>query len=123
MYNKSMSNTERTAKCLTSHEKCVKCGHRLFCAVSRARGYGWTCWRIVRAAGRKLAELAAFTARQIEQARELVEDCAIIPAGVRDLFFSVSTDGSEFYRTTLEFCDCPAHASCYHQAALVMVTA
>jgi hypothetical protein len=106
------------------HQHCMKCGHRLFCAASRARGYGWGCWRIVRSAGRRLAAaLAEFTARQLEQARELIEDAAIIPAGVLGLFFSVSTDGTEFYRTTREFCDCPAHVSCYHQAALVMVTA
>ena len=105
------------------HQHCLApgCGRRLHCATSRARGFGWGCWRRIRAA-RKLAELVAYSARQIEQARELIEDAAIIPAGVLGLFFSVSTDGSEFYRTTLEHCDCPAHAGCYHQAALVMVT-
>lgn len=108
----------------TEHEHCLApgCGRRLYCAASRARGYGWGCWRKIRAAV-KLAALAEFTARQIEQARELIEDAAIIPAGVLGLFWSVSTDGSEFYRTTREVCDCPASRECYHQAALVMVSA
>jgi hypothetical protein len=109
---------------ITEHEHCLRpgCGRRLYSAASRARGYGWGCWRKIRAA-RQLAALAEFTARQLEQARELIEDAAIIPAGVLGLFWSVSTDGSAFYRTTLEFCDCPAHVSCYHQAALILVSA
>lgn len=106
------------------HDHCLApgCARRLYSAASRSRGYGWGCWRRIRAAAR-LAALADFTARQIDQAVELIEDAGVIPAGVLGLFWTVSTDGSEFYRTTLEFCDCPACQACYHQAALVMVTA
>lgn len=106
----------------TEHEKCIKCGRRLHCAVSKRRGYGWGCWVRIRKA-RKLTALVSFTGRQIEQARELIEDVAIIPAAIAGVFHTVSSDGTEIYETTAETCSCPASHLCYHQAAAVMVTA
>lgn len=112
---------------MTEHEHCIKCGRRLYCAASKRRGYGWGCWAVVRKAMRLgaliNARLAEFTARQLDQARELIEDAAIIPAATLGLFYAVSSDGSEIYRATLESCDCPASKECYHQAAVLMVTA
>ncbi len=106
------------------HGKCGApgCGRRLICAASRSRGYGWGCWRRIRAAAR-LAALAAFTARQIEAAREAIEDAAVIPAAVIGWFFVVSSDGSDVYEATAETCPCPASAECWHRAAVLMVTA
>ena len=110
------------------HEHCLApgCGRRLYCAKSRARGYGWGCWRRIRAAAKAealAAKLAAFTARQIEQAVELIEDAAVIPAAVIGWFHVVSTDGSEIYEATASTCPCPATGECYHRAAVLMVTA
>lgn len=110
------------------HEHCLApgCGRHLFCKASRARGYGWGCWRPIRATARAealAAKLAAFTARQIEQARELIEDAAIIPGAIAGLFHCVSSDGTEVYDTTAEECPCPASKECYHLAAVLMVSA
>jgi hypothetical protein len=103
------------------HEKCIKCGRRLHCVVSRRRGYGWGCWARIRKA-RKLAALVNFTRQQIEQAVELIEDVALIPAAILGVFYAVSSDGTEVYTTSLETCSCPSSKDCYHQAAVLMVT-
>ena len=106
----------------TEHEKCISCGHRLFCAISKRRGYGWGCWARIRKAARKAMEvLTAFTARQVDQARELIEDAAIIPGAILGLFHAVSTDGTEIYETTAETCSCPASKECYHRAAVAIL--
>lgn len=106
------------------HDKCISCGRRLFCAVSKTRGYGWGCWARIRKAARKAMEaLTAFTARQIDQARELIEDAAIIPGAIAGLFHCVSSDGNEVYETTAEACTCPASRECYHQTALAILVA
>jgi hypothetical protein len=110
------------------HEHCLApgCGRRLYCKTSRARGYGWGCWRRIRAAARVealAAKLAAFTARQIEAAREAIEDAAVIPAAVIGWFHVVSTDGSEVYEGTAETCPCPAPAECWHRAARILAAA
>jgi hypothetical protein len=106
------------------HEKCISCGHRLFCAISKARGYGWGCWARIRKAARKAMEaLTAFTARQVDQARELIEDAAIIAGAVAGLFHCVSSDGTEVYETTTETCSCPASRDCYHRAAVAILAA
>jgi hypothetical protein len=104
------------------HEHCIKCGRRLYCTASKRRGYGWGCWRIVRAA-RRLAELAVFTAKQVEDAAELIEDAAIIPTALATVFRTVSSDGTKVYLTTRNGCTCPARKECFHRAGVIMVTA
>jgi hypothetical protein len=103
------------------HEHCLApgCGRRLICAASRARGYGWGCWRRIRAV-RTLAALAGFTARQIEQARELIEDAAIIPTAPATVFRTVSSDGLRIYLTTRNACTCPASKACFHSAGVIL---
>jgi hypothetical protein len=110
------------------HEHCLApgCGRRLFCKTSRLRGYGWGCWRRIRAAARLealAAKLAAFTSRQIDQAIEAIEDAAIIPAAIIGWFHVVSSDGSEIYEATAAACPCPASKECWHRAAALLVTA
>ena len=110
------------------HDHCLApgCGRRLFCKTSRARGYGWGCWRRIRAAAKAetlAAKIAEFTARQLEQARELIEDAAIVPGMVAGLFHCVSSDGTEVYDTTADGCLCPASGSCYHRLAVLLVAA
>jgi hypothetical protein len=105
------------------HGKCISCGRRLFCAVSKARGYGWGCWARIRKAARKAMEaLTAFTRRQVEQARELIEDAAIVP-GDTGLFYAVSSDGTEVYEVTVAACSCLASKECYHRAAVAILAA
>jgi hypothetical protein len=104
------------------HTHCHRCGRSIRSAVACARKYGSGCWAIVRKAA-KAIRLAAFTARQVDQAIELIEDVAIVPAGEAGLFYAVSSDGTEIYRTTRETCDCPASKECYHEAAVLMLTA
>jgi hypothetical protein len=104
------------------HEKCISCGRRLFCAVSKHRGYGWGCWARIRKAVRKAMEaLTAFTVRQVEQARELIEDAAIVAGEIAGLFHCGSTDGTEIYDTTTDTCSCVASKECYHRAAVAIL--
>ena len=112
----------------TEHEHCLRpgCGRRLLCQASRLRGYGWGCWRRIRAAAKAselAAKLAAFTARQIESAREAIEDAAVIPAAVIGWFHVVSSDGSEIYEATAQTCPCQADKACWHRAAIILATA
>jgi len=112
----------------SEHEHCLApgCGRRLICVASRARGYGWGCWRRIRAAAKAqalAAKLAAFTARQIEAAREAIEDAAVIPTAVIGWFHVVSTCGSELYQGSPETCPCPAPAECWHRAARILAAA
>jgi hypothetical protein len=113
---------------IAEHEHCLApgCGRRLYCLASRARGYGWGCWRRIRAAVKAealAAKLAVFTARQIEHAIEAIEDCAVIPAAVIGWFHVVSSDVSEVYEGTASSCPCAASAECWHRAAIVMASA
>jgi len=105
------------------HTHCHRCGRTLRSAVSCTRKYGSRCWAIVRKAARGLNDmLAVFTRRQVDQAVELIEDAAIVRADQADVFYVVSSDGTEIYRSSLESCDCPASKECYHQAAILIVT-
>ncbi len=107
--------------------KCHRCGRVIRSAASCARKYGSGCWAIVRRAARFLNDhLAAFTARQVGQAVELIEDAAIIRADEDGVFYAVSSDGMEYYRATRETCTCPAGergTDCYHEAAVLMIAA
>jgi hypothetical protein len=65
-----------------------------------------------------------FRPRQIEQARELIEDGAIVLLRGR-VFLTVSTDGRDTYMTAPDACSCPAGLNrrlCYHRAAALMIT-
>lgn len=105
----------------TAH--CIRCGRRLRCATSRARGYGWGCWRLIGKTARRLAQLARYTATQMAKAWELIEDAAIIPTAHPAVFRTVSSDGQRVYLTTTSGCTCPATAGCFHRAGVTVVTA
>lgn len=105
-----------------THEHCLRCGRKLRCATSRARGYGWGCWARMRVA-RKLAALVQFTRRQVDQAVELIEDAAVVPTAMVTVFRTVSSDGQRIYITTVNACTCPASGLCFHRAGVLMVTA
>lgn len=104
------------------HANCLRCGRKLSSAASVAAGYGPGCRARIRAAA-KAADLGAFTPRQAEQARELIEDAAIVAGEAPGEFIAVSTDGTGTYLATLEGCTCPASKPCYHQAAIMILAA
>jgi hypothetical protein len=105
--------------------RCLRCGRRLRTAKSIAAGYGAGCRARIRAAA-KLADLAAWTQRQLDDARELIEDGGVVPTSRRGVFRTVSSDGEEFHLTHTEACNCPAGLKsklCYHRAAVTLVLA
>ncbi|MFI9154504.1 DUF6011 domain-containing protein [Streptomyces sp. NPDC053367] len=106
----------------TTHTHCLRCGRTLTNTKSQAAGYGPTCARHIRNAQ---VELTDYKPHQIQSARELIEDGAIIP--LRSIvFIAVSTDGTETYKTAPTACSCPAGlkgSRCYHQLAARMLLA
>ncbi|NUS22690.1 MAG: hypothetical protein HOV92_00475 [Streptomyces sp.] len=104
------------------HTNCLRCGRTLTSAKSRALGYGAKCAAKVRNAA---VDASDYKAHQIASARELIEDGAIIP--LRSVVFvTVSTDGTETYKTAPTTCSCPAGlkgSRCYHQLAARMLLA
>lgn len=106
----------------TTHTHCLRCGRLLRSPSSVARGYGPTCARRIR---RAAADLADYKPAQVAAARELIADAAIVP--LRSVVFvTVSTDGTETYRTAPTACTCPAGIKtrrCYHTAAARLLLA
>ncbi len=117
-----MSNAASTQTAATEHAHCTRCGRKLTSAASIAAGYGRGCLARIRAAA-KAADLSAFTAAQVAQARELIEDGAIVADAQPGWFLAVSTDGDAIYLATAGFCTCPASKPCYHQAAIIILAA
>lgn len=113
------TNTEVTATA-----NCIRCGRKLTSAASIAAGYGPTCRARVRTAA-KVADLRDYKATQLDSARELIEDGAIIAIRPR-VYRAVSSDGTETYLTARQACTCPAGIkgrNCYHRAAVAILTA
>lgn len=104
------------------HTNCLRCGRALHTERSRSLGYGPTCARHIR---RAPVDLTDYKPHQIASARELIEDGAIVP--LRSVVFvTVSTDGTETYKTAPMVCTCPAGlkgSRCYHQLAARMLLA
>ncbi|MUN38996.1 DUF6011 domain-containing protein [Actinomadura litoris] len=99
---------------------CRRCRSLLTSARSVARGYGDQCWK--QKQREDAVKAAGFKAHQVASARELIEDGAIVPLKP-GLFVVVSSDGSEFYETTVDTCACPAYEAgraCYHRAAVLL---
>lgn len=106
----------------TEHSNCLRCGRVLRSLKSRAAGYGAKCAAKVRAAR---VDTTDYKPHQIDSARELIADGAIIP--LRSvIFIAVSSDGTETYKTAPTACSCPAGikgSRCYHQLAARMLLA
>lgn len=104
------------------HTNCLRCGRVLRSAKSRALGYGPKCATKVR---RTAVDLSDYKPHQITSARELIEDGAIVP--LRSVvFITVSTDGTETYRTAPTGCTCKAGlkgSRCYHSLAARLLLA
>jgi hypothetical protein len=93
-----MDTDKRTAKCL-------RCGRTLRAASSVKRQYGRGCRAIIRAASPAEA-VKGFAQRQIDAARELIEDGGLIPTSRPGVFRAVSSDGERSYLTHSETCAC-----------------
>lgn len=119
-----MTATDTTAE--TRH--CMRCGRVLKSAEAVTRGYGEGCWRKVRTAERT-ADLSAWTASQVEEAEQAIEDGAVVPSSREGVFHVVSTDGSEVHRTAGHGCNCTAGLKthhphpCWHRCAVAIVLA
>ncbi|MEU8472705.1 DUF6011 domain-containing protein [Streptomyces sp. NPDC029006] len=104
------------------HDNCLRCGRTLTSVKSRATGYGPKCATKIR---RTPTDLTDYKPHQVASARELIEDGAIVL--LRSVVFvSVSTDGTETYKTAPNVCTCPAGlkgSRCYHQLAARMLLA
>lgn len=109
-----------------THTHCLSCGRPLRSADSQARGRGRYCAAKLRRAT-QLADLRDYKPAQVEAARELIEDAAILPLRGRRIYQSVSSDGTELYLTAVTgHCNCPAGlrgTRCYHTAAARMLAA
>jgi Family of unknown function (DUF6011) len=108
--------------------RCLSCGRRITSAESVAAGRGSGCRAKIRKAARA-ADLSAWTEAQIEDARQVIEDGAIVPAARADVFWVVSSDGSEVHLTHRDGCNCAAGLKtrqprpCFHRAAVALVLA
>lgn len=106
----------------TEQANCLRCGRTLTSAKSIALGYGPTCSAKIRHAH---ADLTDYKPEQIDAAVELITDGAIIP--LRSVvFLTISSDGTETYRSAPTGCNCPgglAGRRCYHTAAARLLLA
>lgn len=93
----------RTAKCAG----CRRTRHfRTAQAAAAAHPYGRICRAKMRAAA-LVADVAGFTAAQIEAAREIVTEGALIPLAKRGAFRVLSSAGDSVYTATADGCNCP----------------
>jgi hypothetical protein len=108
--------------------RCLRCHRPLRSADSQARGYGSGCWAKVRAAA-KTVDLSAWTASQIAEAEQAIEDGAIVPSNREGVFHVVSTDGSEVHLTHPHGCNCTSGLKtlpprpCWHRCGVAIVLA
>ncbi|RAJ70262.1 hypothetical protein K378_01427 [Streptomyces sp. Amel2xB2] len=106
----------------TEQVTCLGCRRPLRSAASIARGRGPVCDRRAR---QSAVDLRDFTPAQVDAARELIEDAAIVPLRGR-VFRTVSTDGRELHLTHPATCNCAAGLKarrCYHIAAARLLLA
>ncbi|MFG3170587.1 DUF6011 domain-containing protein [Streptomyces sp. NPDC048200] len=112
------------AAATTEQTRCMGCGRKLTAPKSIAAGRGRACQAKIRRAAQAV-DTTDYKAHQVQSARELIEDGAIIP--LRSVvFISVSTDGTETYKTAPTACTCPAGTKgsrCYHQLAARLLLA
>jgi Family of unknown function (DUF6011) len=122
----SSANTQDTPRV----HRCLRpgCGRVLRSAESIALGLGPRCAaKIRKAAG--TADLSQWTASQVEDARQAIEDGAVVPSSREGVFHVVSSDGSEVHRTAERGCNCTSGLKtrqprpCWHRAAVAIVLA
>ena len=117
MYITYMSKDE------TAQVRCLRCHRPLRAARSIKAAYGPGCRARIRAAA-LAAALRDFTTAQIDKARELIADGGMVPTGFARVWRTVSTDGSAYYLSAPEACNCTGGRfgrRCYHSAAATIL--
>jgi hypothetical protein len=115
-----MNNAAGTARCLG-------CRRPIRSAESIATGYGAGCRAKIRKAA-KQADLSAWTASQIEDAREVIADGGVVPSTREGVFHVVSADGTEVHLVHRGGCNCTSGLKtrqprpCFHRCAVAIVT-
>ncbi|MEU6781533.1 helix-turn-helix domain-containing protein [Nonomuraea angiospora] len=72
------------------------------------------------------ADLDGFKPQQVDKARELIEQGAILPTSRQGLYTAVSGDGTTTYLVHRASCSCPASRhgrACYHRCAVALLEA
>lgn len=87
--------------------RCGRCHRVLRAETSKRDGYGRGCKARIRAAA-IAAAVKGFAQRQIDAARELIEDRALVATNRAGVFRVVSSDGERTYLSTAETCNCPS---------------
>lgn len=111
----------------TEH-RCLGCRRPIRSAESIATGYGAGCRAKFRKAART-ADLSAWTESQIADARQAIEDGAVVPSTREGVFHVVSSDGTEVHRTAERGCNCTNGLQtrpprpCWHRCAVAIVMA
>jgi hypothetical protein len=104
---------------------CLRCGRSLRSPSSVTRGYGPMCAGYIREA-RETTDLTGFHTWQADKASQLIETCGLVPAGLPEVYHSVSSDGSTVYLSSRESCTCKAgrnRVPCYHRAGVAILQA
>lgn len=120
-----MSNTTATS---TETARCLGCRRPIRSAESIAAGYGAGCRAKLRKAA-KQADLSAWTESQIADARQAIEDGAVVPSNREGVFHVVSKDGAEVHLTHRAGCNCEGGLKtrqprpCFHRCAVAVVLA
>jgi hypothetical protein len=102
---------------------CLRCGRKI-----KAGLYGAKCAAKIREAERT-ADLSAWTASQIAEAEQAIEDGAVVPSTREGVFHVVSVDGSEVHLVHRGACNCTAGLKthhprpCWHRCAVAIVLA
>jgi len=123
---RDMASTENTQQ--VTEARCLRCGRKLAAPESVARRLGSGCAAKVAAAA-KAADLSAWTASQAEDARQAIEDGAVVPSNREGVFHVVSTDGSEVHLVHPHGCNCTSGLKtsqprpCWHRCAVAIVLA
>lgn len=116
-----MSNAAETPRCLD-------CRRPIRSAESLATGRGAGCRAKIRKAARQ-ADLSAWTPQQVEDARQAIEDGAVIPSTRKGVFHVVSSDGTEVHLVHRAGCNCTSGLKtlptrpCFHRCAIAIVLA
>ena len=119
-----MDSSETT----TEPHRCLGCGRKITSPESIAVMRGSGCRAKIRRAA-KAADLSQWTESQIEDARQAIEDGAVVPTGRPGVFNVVSSDGTEVHLTHSDGCNCPnglrtrPPRPCWHRAAVAIVLA
>ena len=119
-----MDSTDTTAETA----RCLDCRRPIRSAESLATGRGAGCRAKIRKAA-KVADLSQWTESQVQDARQAIEDGAVVPSNREGVFHVVSSDGSEVHRTAEHGCNCQNGLKtrqprpCWHRCAVAILLA